>query len=364
MDDESISVINLCFTILIIFCYFLYVFFFFKQKTAYVMRISDWSSDVCSSDLTLCNVKSLRFNNIIINQNSSSDRLTQRNKLLGGGLRYDQSGTKLNFDLAYETSKSFNERVNSEAGQRLPWVDMETDVDGGPSFTVGDQYPMNTDIYLRNSLNQNFTLNTGSLIQAKFDGEQDFDGILSKIRTGFRFARREAVSHNMQQTNKIAELGCTNQEVSQANACLVSSLGLSPDFIGIIGYAPRLNGGTNFVGPNPAYLRSERGRNELRALYGLPPGQPDYDPTREFDATETSYATYAMGDYDIPLGPDISLDGTVGVRVIKTDRTTRSYRGEDHGDLPKVRSEEHTSERQPLMAISYAVFGLKKKTIH
>src|SRR3546814_981937 len=28
------------------------VFFFFKQKTAYEMRISDWSSDVCSSDLS------------------------------------------------------------------------------------------------------------------------------------------------------------------------------------------------------------------------------------------------------------------------------------------------------------------------
>src|SRR3546814_5199740 len=32
------------------FCGFLF-FFFFKQKTAYEMRISDWSSDVCSSDL-------------------------------------------------------------------------------------------------------------------------------------------------------------------------------------------------------------------------------------------------------------------------------------------------------------------------
>src|SRR3546814_1334981 len=29
------------------------VFFFFKQKTAYEMRISDWSSDVCSSDLVI-----------------------------------------------------------------------------------------------------------------------------------------------------------------------------------------------------------------------------------------------------------------------------------------------------------------------
>src|SRR3546814_7986038 len=29
--------------------------FFFKQKTAYEMRISDWSSDVCSSDLSISN---------------------------------------------------------------------------------------------------------------------------------------------------------------------------------------------------------------------------------------------------------------------------------------------------------------------
>src|SRR3546814_8416829 len=32
-------------------CCIVYIFFFFKQKTAYEMRISDWSSDVCSSDL-------------------------------------------------------------------------------------------------------------------------------------------------------------------------------------------------------------------------------------------------------------------------------------------------------------------------
>src|SRR3546814_546817 len=31
--------------------FFCFIFFFFKQKTAYELRISDWSSDVCSSDL-------------------------------------------------------------------------------------------------------------------------------------------------------------------------------------------------------------------------------------------------------------------------------------------------------------------------
>src|SRR3546814_4931617 len=34
------------------YCFVCYIFFF-KQKTAYEMRISDWSSDVCSSDLIL-----------------------------------------------------------------------------------------------------------------------------------------------------------------------------------------------------------------------------------------------------------------------------------------------------------------------
>src|SRR3546814_5607570 len=35
-------------------------FFFFKQKTAYEMRISDWSSDVCSSDLAIADIRALR----------------------------------------------------------------------------------------------------------------------------------------------------------------------------------------------------------------------------------------------------------------------------------------------------------------
>src|SRR3546814_4002024 len=37
-------------------CYVVF-FFFFKQKTAYELRISDWSSDVCSSDLSVAAAK-------------------------------------------------------------------------------------------------------------------------------------------------------------------------------------------------------------------------------------------------------------------------------------------------------------------
>src|SRR3546814_6827871 len=48
--------------IILILCFLF--FFFFKQKTAYEMRISDWSSDVCSSDLIKrkCSIKYAKKN--------------------------------------------------------------------------------------------------------------------------------------------------------------------------------------------------------------------------------------------------------------------------------------------------------------
>src|SRR3546814_6549457 len=45
-DSIALCVLTVCSLLPFVF------FFFFKQKTAYEMRISDWSSDVCSSDLT------------------------------------------------------------------------------------------------------------------------------------------------------------------------------------------------------------------------------------------------------------------------------------------------------------------------
>src|SRR3546814_8488198 len=49
--------------LLVCLCLFLFCFFF-KQKTAYEMRISDWSSDVCSSDLIYREGREWRLPNI------------------------------------------------------------------------------------------------------------------------------------------------------------------------------------------------------------------------------------------------------------------------------------------------------------
>src|SRR3546814_9745365 len=47
----SIMCVVFCIVLKSCFVWLFLVVFFFKQKTAYEMRISDWSSDVCSSDL-------------------------------------------------------------------------------------------------------------------------------------------------------------------------------------------------------------------------------------------------------------------------------------------------------------------------
>src|SRR3546814_9482252 len=111
----------------------------------------------------------------------------------------------------------------------------------------------------------------------------------------------------------------------------------------------------------------------------LPLAAPSYDPTKEFNADEATYAAYMEGSYEIPIGA-LTLDGVVGTRVVKTDRTISGFERVEGSDvfspivakrsdvdiLPSAtarlkRSEEHTSGLQSLMRISYAVFCLKEK---
>src|SRR3546814_2528655 len=60
------------------------VFFFFKQKTAYEMRISDWSSDVCSSDLGLVLLRSQArpFGRALTEIEKMTERVAERRQRL------------------------------------------------------------------------------------------------------------------------------------------------------------------------------------------------------------------------------------------------------------------------------------------
>src|SRR3546814_4335085 len=67
-------------------------FFFFKQKTAYEMRISDWSSDVCSSDLLLAGERDAALEELArlrgwADQRGAGRLLIEVNILAAAGLR-------------------------------------------------------------------------------------------------------------------------------------------------------------------------------------------------------------------------------------------------------------------------------------
>src|SRR3546814_10577835 len=99
--------------------------FFVKQKTAYEMRISDWSSDVCSSDLTTAffyrnPVTNSLFTSVPLTQTPGGPRFTFRTIFPGGfapdfhatirdaslvsGLRGSLAG-----DLTYDVSSSYGQ---------------------------------------------------------------------------------------------------------------------------------------------------------------------------------------------------------------------------------------------------------------
>src|SRR3546814_10819074 len=87
------------------------VFFFFKQKTAYEMRISNWSSDVCSSDLLLTALT--KFDGTRMRQLSAREfhQIAGR----AGRAGYDTAGTVIAQAPDHETE---NAKAVAKAGDR------------------------------------------------------------------------------------------------------------------------------------------------------------------------------------------------------------------------------------------------------
>src|SRR3546814_10280886 len=65
------------------------LFFFFKQKTAYEMRISDWSSDVCSSDLGIAGARQDMA--VLMGLNQNGQGITLSNQLREAGVTDGES---------------------------------------------------------------------------------------------------------------------------------------------------------------------------------------------------------------------------------------------------------------------------------
>src|SRR3546814_19802649 len=125
-----------------------YRFFFFKQKTAYEMRISDWSSDVCSSDLheaedaerNECHRRHLAELDETADRQQSEPKHRRARKLQEAGVRraeiYDRKRKSGNDVSAAEKGATGDEADNEpEREMRVPQY---TEVDQRPALLNAD----------------------------------------------------------------------------------------------------------------------------------------------------------------------------------------------------------------------------------
>src|SRR3546814_4189957 len=94
-------------------------FFFFKQKTAYEMRISDWSSDVCSSDLTVAEGGSITYTASLTNAADTAMTVTLSNGAVINIAAGASSGTAVvaaPTDDAYIDADSVSATISSSTG--------------------------------------------------------------------------------------------------------------------------------------------------------------------------------------------------------------------------------------------------------
>lgn len=272
----------------------------------------------------LCYLKTGTFNNVVVNQTTQARDIVQANKQIAGGLKYDRDGWKGTLDVSYQRSRADQTNIVADVGQRLPSLTIDTDVDGLPQFTVpGDALLSTANVYIRNSFQQTFTTTTGNLFAARADGEKEIGGILSKIKIGARYARRSADSYAVVLNTAIP--GGNIGTATEARAVKVSATGLPADFLSIGSPAPGINGGAAFYAPDPDFLLSDAGQDALRGYVGLPLGRPVFQKDRQFDGLEETYSGYAQAEYAIPLSAAATIDGVIGGRFVRTDRTLTTF---------------------------------------
>jgi iron complex outermembrane receptor protein len=267
----------------------------------------------------LCEVTSAVYKNPTAFASTQADRQTRNNYILGGGFKFDRGIGHVKFDVAYQKSKQKDEVFVVDIGKRLAEVDVQSYGPLGGVYTyVGNPLNDPANYAFRNGLNQNFSKAMGEEFQAKLDGSFDVGGLLKQIQYGIRFASRGA---NYQQllVNKAAPGGDILLP-GQTGALIANYPTLGSNFLSETPGIPGLNNDAEWLGPNPDYLRSAAGRDVLRTIYGLPTGDPAYQPERAFVAREKTTAAYLQVLYKINISGPLTLDGAIGARATNTDR--------------------------------------------
>lgn len=234
--------------------------------------------------------------------------------VVSGGGKYDSGALTLAGDVSYQRSRVRNQNFILDifkSGNGIT-TDVRTNVDGGTNYIdtaggLGD--PAN---FALSPLNQDNIKDRGKEFAAKLDGVLKIESFLQNIQFGGRYADHTATHQQF--------LGGT---CGTACGRLISSVPFlaQPGFLIHASGIPSVNNGFGVIVPSQDRLRDRGLQDQLRALYGLQPDFPAFTADRSFDAGEKTYAAYLQGAYNFPITDAITLDGQVGVRYTKTDRT-------------------------------------------
>ena len=234
--------------------------------------------------------------------------------VISGGAKYDSGALSLAADIAYQRSRVRNQNFILDifkSGNGITTDVVNTNSNGGTVYRdtangLGD--PAN---FALSPLNQDNVKDRGKEFAAKVDGVYKIDTILQNIQFGARYADHSAT--HQQSLGGTCGTACgtliTNVPFLARQDFLVHSSGI-----------PTVNNGFGVIAPNQKLLRDATIQDQLRALYGLGAGFPDFTPDRSFAAAEKTYAGYLQAAYDIPISGPITLDGQFGVRYTRTDR--------------------------------------------
>ena len=233
--------------------------------------------------------------------------------VVSGGAKWNSGALSLAADLSYQHSLIRNQNFILDifkAGNPIITDVIDVNRDGGTVYTdtangLGDP----TDFAL-SPLNQDNIRDTGSEFAAKLDGIYSVGGIIDELQFGGRYADHSA-RHRQ-------SLGGTN---SAGGRPITDVPFLGAGFLVHAGGIPTVNDGFGVIVPNQDQLRDRDIQDQLRALYGLDSGFPDFTPDRSFDANEKTYAAYGQVKYDVPLSGAMSVDGLIGLRYTRTDRS-------------------------------------------
>src|SRR3546814_14267907 len=119
---------------IILFRFDFSVFFFFKQKTAYEMRISDWSSDVCSSDLGTNIIKTRTVGDVFgFNSGDITKSKTDSFVYALNGQWEVGDSAQITADLAYQDSKTQSQFFAMRTSRVAPQIMV--------AFNTGNAYP-------------------------------------------------------------------------------------------------------------------------------------------------------------------------------------------------------------------------------